>query len=386
MSKNLHIVHVMLSLDVGGLERNVLNQVRQGPRLGQRITIICLERPGTMAEQVRSAGAKVICLDKKPGIRLGLIRRLAAVFEELAADVVHTHQIATLFYSGPAAKLAGVRLVVHTEHGKEKYAQRFQTRMLGRIAGRFTSTFYCLTEDMAASVRANRIVPDRKIRVIFNGIDTSQYGQPCDAQAVRQSLGIPANAKVIGTVGRLTEVKRQDVLIRGFARAKAQVPALHLLLVGDGPLRQELEDLAKTLGVAESVHFAGYQPTSAPFLAVMNIFAMTSRSEGMPQAGIEACVTGLPMVASRIGGLPELVSDGETGLLFPVADDAALGAAIVQLLSEPEKSQRMGETAKRRAIARFDIARMAAEYQSHFLDALHINGRREGSEHAFAIQ
>jgi sugar transferase (PEP-CTERM/EpsH1 system associated) len=366
----MHVVHVMLTLDVGGLERNVLNQVRQAPRLRQRITIVCLQHPGQLAPQVQELGATVICLNKRAGISLGLVPRLAKIFRQIQPDVVHTHQVGTLFYAGPAARWARVPLVVHTEHGKERYAQQFRTRLLGRIAGRFVSTFFCLTRDMAAAVRASRIVPQRKIHVIFNGIDTAQFTRRHDSRAARRALGIPDDAPLIGTVGRLTEIKRQDVLIRGFALLKKQCPAAHLMLVGEGPLRDDLQKLAAQCQVADAVHFAGYQSPTGPFIQAMNIFALTSRSEGMPQAAIEAAVCALPIVASRVGGLPELIEHGRTGLLVPVGDESALAVALGELLADPGRARLIGAAAKQHAVATFDISRMADDYHRHFTEAL----------------
>jgi sugar transferase (PEP-CTERM/EpsH1 system associated) len=368
--KPMRICHVLLSLDVGGLERNVLNQVRCAPGIGEECTVVCLERPGELAPQVRALGARVISMGKRAGLRPGMVRRLRNVFRDLLPDVVHTHQIGTLLYAGPAAKWAGVPLTVHTEHGKEPYQRRWRTRMLGRVAGTFTHTFFCLTEDMASQVRASRVVPNRKIRVIFNGIDTSQFTDPCETSHVGASLGIPPRSKVIGTVGRLTEIKRQDVLIRAFAKVKARFESAHLLLVGDGPLRERLEELAVSLGIGGSVHFAGYQSPTAPYIQIMTIFALTSRSEGMPQAAIEASVTGLPVVASRVGGLPELIEQGRTGLLVPEGDDSGFAEAFCRLLEDPASARRMGEAARQHAIARFDIGRMAADYHSYFAGLL----------------
>jgi glycosyltransferase involved in cell wall biosynthesis len=223
---------------------------------------------------------------------------------------------------------------------------------------------------MAAAVGASRIVPERKIRVIFNGIETAQFMQTHDSRGARRSLGIPDDAPLIGTVGRLTEIKRQDVLIRGFARLKQRCPAAHLVLVGDGPLRGDLEHLAATCDLRDSVHFAGYQSPTAPFIQAMTVFALTSRSEGMPQAAIEAAVSGVPVVASRVGGLPELIEDGQTGLLFQVGDDQALAAALEQLLANPDRARLIGQAARDRAVAMFDISRMADDYHRHFTESL----------------
>jgi glycosyltransferase involved in cell wall biosynthesis len=310
----------MLGLDVGGLEGNVVNQVREGRRLGQEVSVVCLERLGPLENQVKSLGGEVACLHKRPGIRLGLFFELQAALKRLRPDVVHTHQISSLFYTGPAARGAGGPLVVHTEHGQERYASRARTRMLGRLAGLFAARFYCLSADMARAIVTHRIVPRRKVYLIGNGIDPARFQVRGERDLLRASLGIPAGAPVIGTVGRLTEIKRQDLLLRAFARLKVQVPSGHLIVVGDGPLREQLGRLATSLGLASSARFVGYQRQPERYYQAMDVFALTSRSEGIPQALLEALAAGLPVIASRVGGVPEVVEDGRTGLLFASLD------------------------------------------------------------------
>lgn len=379
-NERLGVTHVVLSLDVGGLERNVVNQVREGQRLGQRVDIVCLERPGTLAPRVEAMGGRVIALDKRPGLRPGMVLRLRRVLRDLRPDVVHTHQLATLLYGGAAARSLGVPVVVHTEHGRERYATRLKTRLLGRTAARFCDRFYCLTADMAGEVRAAKIVSERKLRVIQNGIDIADFKAAAGADAcanVRRSLSIPDGAPVIGTVGRLSEVKRQDVLLRAFAGVRASAPDARLLLVGDGPLLDALQRLAEELRVKGAVHFVGYQPHSGPYLRAMDVFALTSRSEGMPQAVLEASVTGLPVVASRVGGLPEVIEEGVTGMMFTPGDDAALAGILRGLLADPARRRALGLAARDRAEARFGVARMAGEYHRDFLE-LRSSHRRDG--------
>jgi sugar transferase (PEP-CTERM/EpsH1 system associated) len=367
----LHVVHVVLSLDVGGLERNVVNQVRQGQKLGQRVSIVCLERPGTLAPQVEGLGATLVSLHKRPGLRPGVVLSMRRALRGLAPDVVHTHQLATLLYGGAAARLMRVPVVVHTEHGREPYAARRKTRLLGRLAGRFCDRFYCLTADMAEQVRAAEVVASEKIRVIRNGIDVARFAEPGgDRAALRQSLGIPPEALVVGTVGRLNEIKCQDLLIRAFARVRQQLGCAHLVLVGDGPRLRELRTLSSDLGVGDCVHFPGYQPSSAPYLRIMDVFALTSRSEGMPQAVLEASVAGVPVVASRVGGLPEVIVDRQTGLLFGPGDESALAWAIEELLGDEGMRRRIGAAGKARVETSFSVARMAAEYHRDFLEIL----------------
>jgi glycosyltransferase involved in cell wall biosynthesis len=377
LNETLRVTHVVLSLDVGGLERGVLNQLREGRKLGQQVSVLCLERPGELAPQAEAIGARVVCLYKRPGLRPGMFRSISSTVRELAPDVLHTHHIAALFYAGPAARRLGVPLVVHTEHGRKNYAGRFRTRLLGRLAARYAQRFFCLTEDMAAAIVRHRIAARDRIRVIFNGIDTACYARRADSARVRQQLGIPINAPVIGTIGRLNEIKRQDVLLGAFARLRKRFPEAHLLLVGDGPLRSELEALSLKLGLVGSIHFAGYQPHTTAYLQAMDIFALTSRSEGMPQAALEACAAGVPVVATRVGGLPELIESGKSGILVTPGDEPAVSEAIERLLADRTLAQELAGRAHRRVMELFDVRQMAEDYHRQFISLLDMSKLRE---------
>lgn len=364
----MHVAQVVLSLDVGGLERNVINQVREGQALGQSVSVICLERPGILAEQAEASGGRLISLEKSPGIRLSVFRQLRAILRDLSPDIVHTHQIGTLFYAGPAvASLGRVRTkVVHTEHGREPYTTSARRRWLGRLAGLYAERFFCLTRDMAEAVTAARIIPREKVHLIHNGIDLSNFRRSHDRSTVRRLLGIPDNAPVIGTVGRLTPVKEQGLLIRAFFEVSRQIPAAHLVLVGDGPLLEDLQAQARRLGVEDRVHFTGYQPDSAPYLQAFDVFALTSRSEGMPQSALEASVCAVPVVAPRVGGLPELIEPGRTGVLFDPGDKEALVSALVELLADPARARDLGAAGQAKVESLYDVGRMAREYHEHF--------------------
>lgn len=360
----LHITHAVLCLDVGGLERLILDLVRDARARDQRVTVLCVERPGTLALRAAELGARVVCASKPRGFRPDHVAQIAGLLRALRPDVVHTHQIGALFYVGPAARRAGVPLVVHTEHGKQ-YAANWRRRIVGRLAGRFTRRYYCVSADIAREVREYRIVPPGKVVIVPNGIDVERFARG-ESGDLRRELGISPDAPVIGTVGRLSEVKRQDVLIRAFARIAPRRPAARLLLVGDGPQRAGLADLATRIGVHDNVIFAGYQERPEEFLQVMDLFALTSRSEGMPLAILEAWAAGLPVVASRVGGVPELVADGRTGLLFPAADDEALATHLDRLLTQPAIGRAMGVAGQALARERFDVSVMCETYHRHY--------------------
>jgi glycosyltransferase involved in cell wall biosynthesis len=382
MSKSLHVTHAVLSLDIGGLERIVVDLVRAGRRLGQQVSVICLERPGTLAPQAEALGAHVLCIDKKPGLRLRTGESIKIVLHDLRPDVLHTHQIGALFYAGPAARAAGIPVVVHTEHinnirkAGAGYFRRQRMSWLWWWAARHARKFFCVSEDIATEMTAHRLVPGDKLAVILNGINTEPFREPVNRGDVRRSLGIPLEAPVIGTVGRLNEVKRQDLLLHAFVRVRTVWPAARLLVVGDGPMRVSLEELSIRLGIEKAVHFAGYQSRPEQFLGVMDVFALTSRMEGLPLAILEAWASGLPVVASAVGGVPDLIDHGRTGLLFPSGEEATLANLLGELLRDTDRAHALGDAGREEVLARYDLQRMAADYERHYRELLgHKAGR-----------
>lgn len=372
----LCVAHVLLSLDLGGLERLVVDLVREGRRQGQRVAIVCLERPGTLADEAERAGAKVLCMGKPPGLCPRIVKSLVRVFRELKPDVIHTHQIGALVYAGPAARGACRPVVVHTEHGKH-YAARRRTRWLGRLASHYAQRFFCVSRNIAEEVISFRVAPEWKITVAPNGIDIAKFQNAGAGAEARRELGIPPAAPVVGAVGRLNEIKRQDLLIRAFARLKLRYEEAHLLLVGDGPKRAELEQLASELLSVDCIHFIGYQAAPERFLQAMDVMALTSRSEGMPLAVLEAWAARVPVVATRVGGVPELIADEQTGLLVEFGDVPGLASAIERLLNEESLARQVRTAAGTRVTEQFSLEQMAAFYQRHYSELLSAGGQSE---------
>lgn len=362
--RRLHVGHAVVSLEVGGLERIVVDLARVGVERGHRVTVICLERPGELADAARRAGAAVVCLDKPPGRVPGLTAAAAKLLAGLAPDVVHTHQVGPLWYLGPAA---GRAVVVHTEHidnvGKAAgVLPKLKLRWLWHRAARHAGRFCGVSADVAASAGRYGTVPRRKLAVVLNGIDTARYDRPERRAAARAELGVPADAPLVGTVGRLSEVKRQDLLLR----AARQLPGVHVVLVGDGPERENLVRLAGELGLAGRAHFAGYRADPELVLPAFDVFALTSRLEGLPLSLLEAWAAGLPVVSTAVGGVPKVVRDGANGLLVASGDGAALAAALARLLADPAAAARLGAAGRDAVRADYSLKRMADEYEGHY--------------------
>jgi glycosyltransferase involved in cell wall biosynthesis len=358
-----HIVHGVLALDVGGLERIVLDLIRAGRRAGHRVSVVCVERPGALAAEAQLAGANVISLDKPPGRVSETVSKAGAALAALRPEVIHTHQIGALWYLGQAARSERIP-VLHTEHGNHLALatgvwRRVKTRLFWRRAARLAGRFCCVSDDIARTVGRWWTVPRGKVVVVPNGIRVDLVADRAAGVAVRESLGIPAGVPVIGTVGRLNEVKRQELLLR----AAARLPEVRVLLVGDGPVRAQLEQEAIALGIRDRVVFAGYQSSPERFLQAMDVFALTSRSEGLPVSLLEAWAAGLPVVCSAVGGIPKVVTDGETGLLFASGNLDGLTAALATVLTHPELAQRLGQAGQTAVRERYSLERMAADYE-----------------------
>lgn len=367
ISVPLHVVHVALSLDYGGLERVVLHLLKQAESLGQKTSILCLEWRGALAECAEALGAKVYCIEKQPGLRFDTIKAVRKVLEQLKPDVVHTHQIGALFYTGPAARQAKVPVVVHTEHGKT--IKGMKHALLGWWAARYAQRFYCVSADIQQAL-SGFMVPDSKMEVLANGIDTAQLAEAVDTIPLRRTWNIPPDAVVLGTIGRLAYVKRQDLMLQVFARVRKKVPGAVLVLVGDGEERNKLEALAAQLGVIDQVRFTGFQAEPGKFLHIMSAFLLTSESEGMPLSLLEAWAVGVPVATFRVGGLPELIRQGETGYLADFGEVDQMADQVVYLLQHPEKTEFITTRCRDQVQQRFDVATMARAYDSRYRELI----------------
>ncbi|MBU0652909.1 MAG: glycosyltransferase family 4 protein, partial [Proteobacteria bacterium] len=263
--------------------------------------------------------------------------------------IVHTHTSKAGILGRWAAWFCRVPVIVHTPHGHVfwGYFGAWQTRLfilLERWTARITDAIVTLTPQEKEDHLRFRIAPEEKFTVIHSGIDLRMFRadlyQPSEAKAF---LGIPPEMTVVGTVGRLTSVKGQEVLIRAASELIRRGEKFFLVLLGDGELRRDLEQLALRLGIAEAVRFFGWRPDVAQVMALFDIFCLPSRNEGMGKVLVEAMAMGKPIIASSIGGIPDIVRSGENGILVPVGDTAAWAEAIARLCRDPEERRRMGD-------------------------------------------
>jgi glycosyltransferase involved in cell wall biosynthesis len=356
----LVIAHVLPSFGLGGQERVALRLATQQQASGHRALAVSLAPPpeGALAEEFRQAGIEPLTVPKKGrGLDFGLPARLAAEFRGKDVTVVHAHNPQALIYAALAGKAAGAT-VVYTCHGQNSLAPG--RLWLTRLASLLIDAYVGVSPRIVERARCHHECPEAKLLVIENGVDLSAFRPDADARReVRAELGLPEAAWVVGTVGRLVEDKDPGLLLR--AALPLLGPDARLVFVGDGPLYPALQAMAARHPAGHCVSFLGARHDVPRLLAAFDVFALSSRTEGLPLALLEAMAVGLPIVATAVGGVPDVVRDGWSARLVPSADEAALREALAQLRGHPTAAVELGRCAREESL-RFSAASMTTRY------------------------
>jgi glycosyltransferase involved in cell wall biosynthesis len=334
------VAHVLSSLRIGGQERMALDLASGQVESRHEVMVVSLAPPpdGPLADSFRKRNVKVHRVEKRPGVDPSLPLRLAALFRRERAAVVHTHNRMPLIYAALAGKLAGAA-VVHTRHGPGRGTGREQ--WLRRGAGVLLDAYVAVSPELGELAKTLRDCAPAKLRVIENGIDLAAFGGAAGQRAaVREALGIPPSAWVVGSVGRLAVEKDYPLLVRASAPLLSETG--RLVIVGDGAEAPAIRSEVSARQVAPYVALPGARDDVPRLLAAMDVFALSSRMEGLPLCVLEAMAAGLPVVVPAVGGLPGLVKDGVTGFLVPPGDEERLRARLSALRADPALARAVG--------------------------------------------
>ncbi len=362
----LSIVHVLSSYGVGGQERVALDLAIGQRARGHRVGVIALSPPpdGAIAEELTRAGAEIGRVPKRDGgVDPSLVWRLAKELRARRADVVHTHNPLPLVYGVPAARLVGAA-AIHTKHGKNPSGRA--NAMLRRAAAQLAHAFVAVSDTTAQQARDAHEMPANRLHVIPNGIRLDRYTPDAEARAaIRVELGL-GDAWVVGTVGRLDEYKNQALLVRAMAPLLSS--RVRLVIVGEGEARPEVEAAIAALPEPRWVVMTGRRMDVPRVVQAFDVFALSSKSEGLPLVVPEAMAASLPVVATAVGGLPDVIEEAETGLLVPV-DQQSLTEALSSLVKNGEIAKTMGRAGRERALERYSYDRMVDQYMELYLSA-----------------
>ena len=358
------VVHLIYRLDFGGLETLLVDCINHMPPERYRHAIVCLTDYTAFADKIARPGVELYSLHKQPGLGLGIHLKLFKLLRELRPAVLHTYNFACAEYAVPAWA-AGVPVRIHAEHGRDASDPQGLNRkhnFLRRALVPFIDRYVPVSHDLARWLDKVVNIPAAKSELIMNGVDTVRYAPQLPAA----SLPWAAGPFVIGTVGRLQDVKDQATLIEAFALLCAQRPqgrdGLRLAIVGDGPLRERLAQKARDAGVSELVWFPGARNDIPELMRSFDVFALSSIAEGTPVTLLEAMACGVPVVATNVGGIPEVVQDGVNGALVPASNAQALAEALRRYVDDPARVAAHGAAAREKIERHYSVAAMVGAY------------------------
>ncbi len=370
----LKVIHLVEDLKIGGAERVIADTALGLDRKKYDASVWCVTRGGETASELSEKGIEVKILGissyHNPLNTFKMIRLLKFA----RPDIVHTHGYFASVIGRLAARKAGIPVILaHVHSTYWEYKKRHL--MIERKLSRFTHKIICCSKAVENFVKNTEKITDNKTIVIYNGVDEERFCPLKSPTSIRAEFGMSEEAAVVGTVSSLTPHKGHEYLIQAASLVLNTLPSAKFIIVGDGPLRKRLEDQAKNLDIHPAVIFTGTRKDIPEILSLMDVFVLPSHTrEGLGIAIIEAMAAERPVVATEIGGIPEVVNDGETGLLVPPGDAEALSKAIIELLRNPKKTKEMGVKGRTRVKEKFTTKKMLSEIEHVYLSLIN---RRE---------
>ena len=348
----LRVMHILHGLEGGGAEHIVCDLAR---RADLCTSVVCLDGLGSLAESARQIGIRTWCTGRRDGADWRQVGRIAALIEQWRPDVIHAHQYTPYFYAALAATAAGFGPILFTEHGRHWPDRVGPLRQgVNQLLRLRRDRFTAVCRFVAEALRQRERIAGRDVRLIPNGVACERFNRPSRRAWLAGQLGLSAAAPLLIQVGRLRPVKDHQTSVRALALLRRGHPTAHLLIVGDGPEAPAVRRLADQLGIGFAVHLLGLRDDVPDLLASCDLFVLSSLSEAASLSILEAMAAGLPVAATDVGGNAELVVHGQTGLLSPRGDPAALAGNLAALLDHGDLRRRLGGLARRRAQERFD--------------------------------
>jgi len=364
-------MHVIDQLTLAGMEYGVIKLVNRLDPERIRSMIVCLRDQTVEARQLLAATIPVFEMRKSEGRNWRLIGRLAALLRTERVDIVHSHNWSTLLYSVAAARLAGVPVVVHGEHGKNDTLVNRPRLVASRILALGLARACAVSRDLADELVRDWRIPRERVAWIPNGVDLDLFEKTAALDDLRRELGLSATNRVVINTGGFRPVKDHPTLLRAFARVHRSDPEARLVLVGSGGTadpRGGLDRMAAELGIADAVRFPGVRRDIPGLLELSDVYVNSSRYEGMSNTILEAMAAARPVVATAVGGTPDLVEDGVNGFLVPAGDDQPMASRVVQLLGDASLRKRMGAGGRAKIEANHSMTGMVRAYSDLYED------------------
>ncbi len=368
MKKKIKILHLTFDMAIGGTEQVIRQLVENTDMDKFDVSILCIDNKiGDIGQQLLKQGIKIISLNRQPGFDTHLIKEIRQIIRLEQVNVLHCHQYSPYVYGVLAAFMTQVK-VIFTEHGRfYPDSSSWKRRLINPLLAHITNQITSISKATKQALIDFEFLPADKIKIIYNGI-ANLSNQKYDQQAIKKELGISSDELVLGTISRLDPIKNHKMLFSAFKEINDKIPETRLLIIGDGPLRQELEQQCRELEIIEKVIFTGFKVKPQQFLKCMDIFLLPSFSEGTSMTLLEAMSFSKPCIVTNVGGNPEIVIDGKTGLVTANDDKNALIKACLQLLKSRHLQYQYGKAGKERFLDKFIVQKMVDQFQFLYQD------------------
>jgi glycosyltransferase involved in cell wall biosynthesis len=345
----INVLHIYQNSKIGGIQQQILSDVRGYDREKFNPTVCCFGPKMELGKEIEKAGIDFVALNRQRynKFSIGIIVDLYRLMKERNIHVLRTHKYRANFYGRIAGKLAGVPVIIASEHNiyRDEKEKRFIRRATNKILAMVTDKMVTVSDAIRKDILRYDGISATKVMVLYNGVDTERFKAGVNFSDTRKQFSISKDDVVIGFVGRLVINKGLNYLIEAAALLKNSFN-VKLLIVGDGSLMEELKQMAKDKGLEESVMFTGLRRDITDILSSIDIFVLSSIKEGFPNSLLEAMAMGKPVVATAVGGIPEVISHGTNGLLVQPADKEGLAAAIKTVIDNPLMAKNMGIAAR----------------------------------------
>ncbi len=350
----VRVMHLLNRMEIGGTELNALRTAELLDRSQVDLEVAILGPDGPLLERYEQLGIPIHRLSIRNLYGVGTMRearRFAAILRQRRIEILHAHDVYANIFGAAAGRLAGLPGVIASRRWWKRTPRR-GLLPVNRVAYALSHRVVANTPAVARMLSEDERVPSTRVTVLPNFLEAAAFDPAPDGHWEREPglAAIPRDALVVGAVGRLNAVKDLGTLIRA---AAALPPSVHIVLVGDGPERGELQALVSALSLQDRVHFVGERPARPSFHHRFDISTLTSISEGLPNSVLEAMAAGRPVVASSVGGVPDLITHGETGLLFTPGDVAALAGHLARLAGDAQERERLGRQARDHVAAHY---------------------------------
>ena len=371
------IVHIVHHFDTGGMENGMVNLFNALPAARFRHAVICLTQYSSFRERITNQNVDFYALHKSPGHHFAWVPQLWKLLRRLRPEIVHTRNLSALEAQFIAAA-AGVRRTIHGEHGRDVFDLHGLNRRyiwLRRAVQPLISQYIAVSQDLARWLHKTVRVPTRKIRQIYNGVDCTLFHPIDGARHVALPEGfVEPKSIVFGSVGRMAEVKDYPTLTQAFIKLIQEhpdaAPKARLVIVGEGVSRHVCADLLEAAGLSHLAWLPGERHDIPTLLRSMDVFVLPSLNEGISNTLLEAQASGLPVIATRVGGNVELVEEGVNGMLVAPSDVEKMAQALLSYIDADERIREQGQQARRRVAEAFSIAAMATAYAQVYEEVL----------------